>query len=308
MLRHRRRIEFDAPVSALAVSSDGSLVVAAHGDGISLIDVESGRQAGRVDAEQTVTGLSLSLDPRLLGVATGSPSVRVSDWKTGETLQVLDRTTAPDFLRQQPQVQVAFLPHSHALVTRGDNSDVTVWNVETGNWEHLFRMPHIAGVIAVSPDGRHLAMVSMPNPKQYSGHVTVYRFHHGLEWRWNNRHESERGATCAAFSPDSSLLATCGAGDGVRIWDVESGAERFHLPEPRTATYRNVAFVNDAEHLLTLSSKVLELRRLGDPRPLSSADIAQAGEIRALHASTDGKVVATLGAAAIDVWTVTIDE
>ena len=293
MILHLRQITVDQPIAALSVSRDGSLIAVGIEASVELIDCDSGSRTGRVVADAEVSGLALSTDKQLLAVATGAPTVRVYDRESGRLVLKLLRTSAPDFLRKQRQIQVEFLGTGRTLITRADNSDVTIWNCETGAWEHLFRMPHRNAVCAVSPGGGHFAMFGEPNPNQYTGQVTVYRMNQGPEHRWHAHHANDRRVTSASFSPDASRLAACGAGDGIRVWNVDTGEPMFQIPERDGGPFLGAMFVADEHHLLTIQDQILATFKLGNAEPLSTTNIDRPRRIAGFCGSADGTTVAT---------------
>jgi WD40 repeat protein len=296
-------LEADRPVSTATLSRDGSMIAVAVGTAIDLFDVATGESKRRIIADAAVTGLALSSDNRLLAAATGAPTVRVYQCQSGKIVQKLLRTTVPTFLRKQPQMQVAFFGKTKMLITRGDDSDVTIWNCETGAWEHLFRMPHLNAICAVSPGGRHFAMVGEPNPRHYTGQVTMYRMNQGPEHRWNRHHANDKRVTAASFSLDGSRLATCGAGDGIRVWKVETGEPMFEMPERAGEPFIGALFVADKDCLLTIQSRTLAKYRLGKEQPQLLSNITLPRRISGFCGSGDGRLMATYDTKPrIDAW------
>lgn len=305
MVLHLRQIAVDRPVATLSVSRDGSLVAVGIEASVELIDFDSGGRTGRIVADAEVSGLAFSADKQLLAVASGAPTVRVYDCESGRLMLKLLRTSVPDFLRKQRQIQVEFLGTGRTLITRADNSDVTVWNCETGEWEHLFRMPHRNAVCAVSPDGKHFAMFGEPNPNQYTGQVTVYRMNQGPEHRWHEHHGNDKRVTSAAFSPEGSRLATCGAGDGIRVWNVDTVEPMFQITERDGGPFLGAMFIVDEHHLLTIQSQILGAFKLGNAGPLSTVNINRARGIAGFCGSADGTAMATYdNETGVDLWKV----
>ena len=306
MLHHFRERELDGPATAVSVSGDGSLIAVGIKDSIDLIDVASGRQLQRIPADAAVTGLAISIDNSQLAIATGAPTVSVYDCGSGKLCHKLIRRLVPDFLRTQRQVQVAFFANSPTVITVGEPScDVTFWNTETGDWENLIRMPHRGGFVVMSPNGKHVSVVSEPGLNAYRGHVTMYRVNHGFQTMWNTWHKSDQGITAAAFSPDGEKFASYGPGDAIRIWSVESGEQVATIDESAKTSYLGVAFAADDQHLLTIADRTFEFRRLGQDNALASETSRQPGNVRGFSTSTDGTIVVSFNAnAALEVWIV----
>ena len=293
MIRHLRQMSFDDSIVALAVSKDGSLIAVACGSKVELIEFAAGDRIGRVAADAKVSGLAFSTDNKLLAVATSAPTVRVYDCDSGRIVQKLLRASVPDFLRTQTQIQVEFLGAGTDLITRADNSDVTIWNCETGVWEHLFRMPHRNAACTVSSDGKHFAMYGEPNANQYTGQVTMYRTNDGPEHRWHKHHKNDSRVTFADFSPDGLCLATGGAGDGIRVWNTDFGQPAGCVEERKGAAFSGALFVFDRHHLLSVRGKTLELLVLADERALPKASVEHVRDIVGYCGSDDGAAVVT---------------
>jgi WD40 repeat protein len=304
MIRHLRKIETGRPVATLAISGDGSLLAVAGGTQVDLFDATGGTVAGRIAAEAAVTGLAISPDKRLIAVAVDHPTVTVFDRDTGRVIHRLVRGTMPDFLREKRQRRVAFLPKTSSLITYGEGDTLAIWNCRSGAWEHLIDIPSpkSSAVVALSPDGTHVAIVCEPDPRAYRGQVTMYRVHHGLQHLWNGRHGTDNAVTSADFSRDGTKLATCGAGNGITIWSVESGKKVAHIDEAPGQPFIGVSFPSD-DRVLAVSSRGLELRRLPQRNASGADTIRQAVAIRGFTSAE--RVVATFGSdATVDVWNV----
>jgi WD40 repeat protein len=304
MIRHLRKIETGRPVATLAISGDGSLLAVAGGTQVDLFDATGGTVAGRIVAEAAVTGLAISPDKRLIAVAVDRPTVTVFDRDTGLVIHRLVRGTMPDFLREKRQRRVAFLPKTSSLITYGEGDTLAIWNCRSGAWEHLIDIPSpkSSAVVALSPGGMHVAVVCEPDPRAYRGQVTMYRVHHGLQHLWNGRHGADNAVTSAAFSRDGTKLATCGAGDGIAVWSVDSGKKIAHVDEAPGQPFIGTSFAGDDDHVLALTSGSLELRCLRKNAPAMDT-IRQTADIRGFSGAEH--VVATFGSdATVDVWNV----
>lgn len=303
MIHHSRSIEFESEVTALSVSADGSLVAVATGKAIDLITVETGERLLRVATKEAATGLSLSSDKRLLAVATGEPTVMIYDCISGATTQELRRDTVMDFLRKQKQPQVAFFPKTRTLATRGEGSDVTIWNCDSGQWEHLVRVAQRNGFIVMSSDGTHVAVLGEPNRNEYRGQVVMFRVHQGLQLVWNRGHDDERGVSSGAFSLDGNRLATDVPGNEIRIWDVETAKLLAQLRHKQSETISAIAFTGDEHHLLVLKARTIELCHIGTANVIAQAASRHPSDFQGFATSRDGTVLVTFDAnKSMDIW------
>jgi WD40 repeat protein len=135
----------------------------------------------------------------------------------------------------------------------------------------------------------------------------MYRVHQGLQHLWNHRHESDKAVTSAAFSPNRSKHATCGAGDRIRIWNVKSGEQVGHIEETKDEGFAAVTFTNDNDHLLVVTSRSLEVHRISSRNTRAKVTSRQPGDIRGMSDSALGEIVATYNSGVIvELWNVDI--
>jgi serine/threonine protein kinase/WD40 repeat protein len=109
-------------------------------------------------------------------------------------------------------------------------------------------MPGRVEAVAVSPDGRWLAAATADG----QGAVHVWDFVTGeLHWPTGNRRRpSAVNAHSLAFSPDGKTLAAgCGAQKAIKLWHVETGAERMLAVDPKVLRVLAVAFSADGQRL-----------------------------------------------------------
>ena len=304
-IRHSRRIALPGSPSAVAVSGDGNTIVAASGKMLSASDATSGRELHRWEQSKDIVDISVSASGRLIAVTTGSPIIDVYDKETGKRSSQLHRADAPDFLRKDGQQRIAIYPDGSKLVSMGTNIRIFVSDVETGDWDHIMVIKYDACTPVVSPDGKHVTLFGMRNDAELSGQVTMFLVRRGLQPLWTKWHEGQEAVTHVAFSPDGSRLASCGAGDGVRVWQVDSGELLAHLRGEPIARLLGASFVTDSNHLLMVSPRAFQLRRLDQDAAAASLEIPEQESLRGYACSRDGAVVVTYSSeAAVDVWAV----
>jgi WD40 repeat protein len=141
----------DVEVRDVAFTPDSSLLAAGDSAGVvRLWRAGDRRPAGEIDldVETTVNDVAFSPDGQLLAVAT-TGLVRLLDVARLEPV-------GPDLAG--PSTAVVFSPDSQLLASVGDA--LWVWNVVTG--ERLGAGREGVAAIALSPDGRQLAVGSLP--------------------------------------------------------------------------------------------------------------------------------------------------
>lgn len=99
---------------------------------------------------------------------------------------------------------------------------------------------------------------------------------------------------CATFSPDGRFLATGGANHLVHVWDLSEGCQLLNLPHQNTV--RQVRFLDDSSHLLTIDyENILRVWEIGHARPVFSErlvnlySLSAPGEKQLLAVSTWNK-------------------
>lgn len=130
-------------------------------------------------------------------------------------------------------------------------SVVSVWNVAGGAIECWRNLPiEWIGCVAVSPDGRNLAMGSLHSP------VHVCRTRNGEAAFSGVAHQSS--VTAVAWSEDGRFLATGSSDASVKLWSPATGRE-LHTFRNVRSTVTAVAFNPDAS-LLAVAAVDLSIR------------------------------------------------
>lgn len=185
---------------------------------------------------------------------------------------------------------VQFSADSHLLATGGSDSQVNLWNAETG--QRLGRMDHQASVSALefSADGLTL----------YSGGGESVR-----AWSLPERQplrtwrEASGLVTSLSLSPDGAWLAVGNSNRSVGLYSVQNGARREL--QAHTEAVRAVKFSRDGRHLLSGSADGTV--QVWSVNGQVERTLRLSGPVSALDLSKNGKLLAaaTLSGAA-EVW------
>jgi len=305
-IQHTRAIALPTSADAIAISGDGTTIVAACDQWLLAFAASSGEELQRWKQQRTLVDVCASANGQHIAATSGSTLIDVYDRGSGKRVGQLHRNDAPDFLRNDGQQRIAFFPDGSKVVSSGTRSRSYLSDVETGNWDHIVWMKYDTCTPVVSPDGKHVALVGMRSESELSGQVTMYRVRRGLQPLWTKWHESEEAVTHAAFSEDGLRLASCGAGDGTRVWNVNSGELVAHLMSTSEDRPLGISFTANGNHLLLVLDRKILVQSVDRQEIEASVDVPEREMLRGAACSNDGTVIATLsGNSKLNVWSVT---
>jgi WD40 repeat protein len=230
-------------VSPMRVSPDGRSLLIFNASGIRSWNMDAGRiefeqplDAGRRETDVSADGrriltmknISTSAAP---GPASGISELQVLDGRTGREIAVF-RPPNQDIARRTWAYgfRISSDGNRAALVTDEVNtdsrqpraSDVYIWDIAT---RQLLTTLHLvnaySGSIRLSRDGRLVAIPMTPTPGNYYS-LDIFDATSGRRLRRIPLKEA-LSKTVFVFSPDGKRLV--GAGNGITIWDVQTGAK-----------------------------------------------------------------------------------
>lgn len=268
-------------VSAMALSPDGSRLVAGHRNGEVTVWSETERilvAAFSPDGRRLATG-NLIGTVKLWDVSSGKELWNIP----GKTGRVLGVTFSPDGAR----LATAAVDELETATVGGmlERVAVTVWDASSG--QELVTLQGKAGSlgrIAFSPDGTRLATVNR------NGAVGVWNASSGEEL-WTTVGQTG-GVIASAFSPDGMRLVTVDSGGTVMKFDASSGRELKSLPSHGERVLAAAAFSQDGTRLATASwNNEVRVRETDSGRELDK--LLAEGSVYRLAFATDGTRLAT---------------
>lgn len=241
-------------VRSVAFSPDGKSV-AMGGQYLDVRDTASGRLIHTFKGHTlALAAVAFSSETQTLFSASYDGTVRHWDIRTGKEIRQLRHGQKHDSERVLAVEGLVLFPNGERLATLAGQS-VWIWDLQAGQVAHEFKGVNWngpCGPLALSPNGNMLAFEQYEQSRAGSVLQEVapgkeprplLASKHGLRGHWG---------LSFAFSRDGRLLATGGADNTVRVWDVATGKElvKFVGHEDRVAY---VAFSPDGLKLASAS-------------------------------------------------------
>jgi RNA polymerase sigma factor (sigma-70 family) len=213
----RQMTDFSGTVGALAISADGKILAAAHGNtNLRLIDLATGKDLVPTPGHQGGVGsVAVTADGRTVVTAGGDETVRSWDPATGRQL----RQRALGEGSRDSRV----LPGGRSYLTAGRDKVFRIHDLETGKEQAVFRSQDLYHW-ALSPDRKTFASAGPGKAVQLADTGTG-QLRHSL---------ADVDAAGMAFTADNRLLAVWDQQKVVTVWDVATGKKlrQFTSPAP----------------------------------------------------------------------------
>jgi RNA polymerase sigma factor (sigma-70 family) len=259
-----------------------TLVSCGGWDGLRFWDAGTGREIQRFAGQERAVHAALSPDNKRLAVTirTNNPTdepVEIRDFATGALLHRCGRVGggSPRLLFSpnsktlatfswQPQIDLfdplrgehlrtleghtgivwslAFSADGKTLISAGDDRTIRFWDVGTGRQTRQIKHENRIGDIALSPDGKLLALIDTIKQEYPGGaswhadrRVRLWDAATGAELRQLTMPDQQilpdvsAGFRSLCFAPDGKTLLTGGLDGVLRIWDPATGRELKHF-------------------------------------------------------------------------------
>jgi hypothetical protein len=275
------------PVSALAVSPDGSQLVVAR-FGVAVLMDAATRQPAREFAGHSgkVNSAAFSPDGKLLLTSSGVAGLRgqavIWDAATGDKVREFGEGSRDIFYDAE------FSPDGALVATAGYDRAVTIWDAATG--ERLRHLEVHNGAVfdlAFSPDGNVLASASA------DGTIKLWSVADGERLDTLSQPQGEQYSVC--FTRDGRRIIAAGADNRIRVWRLVSTDKPSINPllEARFAHEGDIvrlAITRDGRQLVSSGADLsVKFWSLPDLTPLTVID-GQPDIAAALAPGADGAV------------------
>jgi len=218
-----RRLPLDFTSNYLALDPEGRRIAVNNTDAavprVAILELETGRVLADWRSKVGVCNLAWSADGQFLAVGghSNDPCVYVWNVHRGALASVLQGHT-------NQIINLQFAHSGYLLATASWDGTTRLWNAAAG--EPLARAPNT--LLGFSPDDRRLAFTSGEKIGVWdvAAAPVCQTLHPGM--RGNTETRDATVVSWADISPDGRLVATSD-GDGVRLWEADTGRELAHL-------------------------------------------------------------------------------
>lgn len=261
-------------IQVLDFSPDGRLLATGTTSTVRIWELKTGREVTHLEIPGGCSSLWFSPDGRLLATAVGRIVKSFPElpgiFESERTVKVWDTATGREvasLMHDDVVWTVHFSPKEPILATHSGDSDVRLWQADTGKSLASLVVPSLYS-LNFQADGKHLVTWSKNNilqvwefhPSQAESYPTAKEYHPLQKLTEVKRLDHGGPVWELCFSPKGNFLATAGE-KTARVWEVAGGREVNHWEEPGRLT--SLAFSPDGRWLATASGKEEENTEIG---------------------------------------------
>lgn len=231
--------------SSMAVSPDGSRVVAQGSGGLCVWDTSDGTITDRFSGGSTA---AWSPDGSLIATDDTDANVVLIDADTGKQHETLSGHDVPDVEDGSPGLtDIAFSPDGDLMASAGEDNSVRVWSLADGESQAVLDTgDDYATHVEFSPDGSHLVVAGAQDPfSNGDTPVQIWDVDSGERVSGN-----EIQGHNAIYGPDGKRLAVVDLeSDDEEVYLADIDSPDTHKTYPRRADANDMGFSPDGSLL-----------------------------------------------------------
>jgi WD40 repeat protein len=205
------RVEVRGYSRYFAFAPDGKTLIAVYHSSVVLWDTATGKMKREWKHDRTEEHpfyrCAFAPDGKTMAIGDFSKESSIHLWDIGTGEKVREWKAHANYIRE-----LEFTPDGKAIVSVSDDESARLWEAATGKEVRAWTKQRYLYHMALSPDGKTLALCRIHDPLLL------------IDWTTGKElGKLEKGFGPVAFSPDGKLLAISESSNGIRLWDLAAG-------------------------------------------------------------------------------------